>query len=272
MEALSERLWDLGLFLVQIEGWILIQRTSFDTYMEGEPFQSMQVYANPAANKYLIRAWGRTVKVGDWNSVDDVRRLCESYFMNTAVCAGYPGTRPFLPDELVLVEYPYPRWISKACSVIFSQNSEDTTVGLCSACSGTSFTITKVVAETKSAMPEEGEIDQKSGPLGPNLPKDSITITKIITSESPVPEKEIPQKTVPPTVVPEEDPKETGVSDAHEEDMEPKVDSDQEQEADGAAPERVDDEDWSWPVERSHVETPTQVRTFRHKYVSSFVK
>ena len=64
MEALSEIARDLGLLLVQIEGWIVICRSTFDTYIEGEPFHSMQLYANPAIKKYLLRIWGRTIISG----------------------------------------------------------------------------------------------------------------------------------------------------------------------------------------------------------------
>ena len=264
MEALTESLGDLGLFLVQIEGWIVIQRTTFDTHVEGEPFQSMQLYADPAAKKYLVRVWGRTVKAGEWKSVHDVRMLCESYFARTAVCTGYPGTRPDASDELVRVDYPCPRWISKACWVLFSQSqsllkSEDTTVGLCAACSGTSFTITKV-AKTKPELPEEEETLKKPMPSEPKIPKENITITKVVKSESDVPGKVVLPETEPPADLIEDEPEEPVGKDAQDENTEPKADGDLDgEEVDGAVL-RVDDgEDWAWPLEVSNVETPTQV-------------
>ena len=82
MEALSESARDLGLFLVKIEGWIIICRTTFDAYIEGEPYQSLQLYANPAIKKYLVRIWGRTIRSGDLGMMSDLKDICDKYFNN----------------------------------------------------------------------------------------------------------------------------------------------------------------------------------------------
>ena len=54
-EVLTDGLSELNLFFVQIKGWLLVQRSSFDTYVDDEPFQSMQFYASLYAKKYLKR-------------------------------------------------------------------------------------------------------------------------------------------------------------------------------------------------------------------------
>ena len=157
MEALSVSLGDLGLFLVQIEGWLLIQKTCFDIYLEGEPYQFLQVYANPATKKYLVRVFGRTVKAGNWNSVNDMRRLCESYFVSTKICTG--NLEPCTGFNEV--NFPFARWISESCSVMYSKlDGDNETVGVCAACSNTDLSMAKATDQGKSpAVDDDVEME-----------------------------------------------------------------------------------------------------------------
>lgn len=110
--------------------------------------------------------WGKSVKIGQITSTEDLERLCVTYFQNSAVCLGFLGSPPSnLPGELELtqVHYPYSRWISSSCSTTYStQGKGRLKVGLCPSCAVESAKAEKV---EKSSAPyyseNEYELDQE---------------------------------------------------------------------------------------------------------------
>ena len=84
--------------------------------------------------------WGKSVKIGQVESTEDLERLCVAYFQNSAVCVGFLGSSApsNLPAELDLtqVHYPYSRWISSSCSTTYETKGKSRLkVGLCPSCS-----------------------------------------------------------------------------------------------------------------------------------------
>ena len=50
----------MGLAVVSVDGWMVVQRASFDLSLESEPYHAMQLMVNPASRDYLVRIWGKT--------------------------------------------------------------------------------------------------------------------------------------------------------------------------------------------------------------------
>ena len=89
---------------------------------------------------FHLRVWGKSVKIGQIASTEDLERLCVAYFQNSAVCVGFLGSSApsNLPADLDLtqVHYPYSRWISSSCSTTYETKGKSRLrVGLCPSCS-----------------------------------------------------------------------------------------------------------------------------------------
>jgi hypothetical protein len=99
----------------------------------------LQVYVNIRTQNYLTRVWGRTRQKGQVAGTSALEDLCRTIFgPNTACCPGYPEPDPASDfcGDLVHVDYPFPRKISRSCEVLHQSDDEwATTVELCSMCS-----------------------------------------------------------------------------------------------------------------------------------------
>ena len=149
--GLSGILEELHLLLVILEDWILIQRASIDIHIDEEPYHSIQVYANAMTKRYVVRAWGRSVKSGGFSTVEELSSLCADYFGRFVACAGYLGPHPGRGLDLVRVSYPCARWVSRSCAVTFAHDQDALIVGLCSACSALG-----AYYELEAAWPRQG--------------------------------------------------------------------------------------------------------------------
>ena len=64
ISELSKSFGEQNLQVINIDGWALIQRTTFDIQIEEEPYNSIQIYVNLASKKYSVRVWGRSIRSG----------------------------------------------------------------------------------------------------------------------------------------------------------------------------------------------------------------
>ena len=173
--GLSGILEELHLLLVILEDWILIQRASIDIHINEEPYHSIQVYANTMTKRYVIRAWGKSIRSGHLATIEDLKELCKDYFGKFVACAGYLGPHPGQGLDLVRVSYPCTRWISRSCAVTFAHDQEALIIGLCPACSGED--LMKKEEEMESAN------DQNSLPMEEKKPFKSQKCKPKIISE-----------------------------------------------------------------------------------------
>ena len=88
ISELSETLERLRLHLVRVEDWVLIQRANFDIRVNGEPYHSIQIYADLAARKYIRRVWGKSEATGEIGTMGDLRDLCAASFQVCLILAG----------------------------------------------------------------------------------------------------------------------------------------------------------------------------------------
>ena len=219
--GLSGILEELHLLLIILEDWILIQRASIDIHINEEPYHSIQVYANTMTKKYVVRAWGRSIKSGELGTAEDLKMLCLDYFGRLVACAGYLGPHPGQGLDLVRVSYPCTRWISRSCAVTFAHDQDALIVGLCSACSGeklmrkeeveTSLPIDEkkninnikrnpnITAENTLTKPENGSPEDPSGEPGIALEKDHSDASDDDTWSPPKPKPKEAKKKLKPT-------------------------------------------------------------------------
>ena len=136
LAELAKWLEEHKLQVITVEDWILIQRASFDVLIAEEPYHSIQIYVNLMTNKYVVRVWGISIKCGDSLTTQDLQELCVYCFQQSAACVGYLGFPPEDRVELVRVNFPRTRWISRLCEVAYPKGHGNLTIGLCPACSG----------------------------------------------------------------------------------------------------------------------------------------
>ena len=141
LDLLENWLEDQELVIVKINGWMLLQRGSFDFHLEGEPHHSIQLLINTNQRMYIIRVWSRTIEKGEFRSINDLKLIATKSFLSSAICSGYLGSAAPNNAGLSRVEYPFARWVSSSCAFIFQSESDLAKVGICSACSGTHFSI-----------------------------------------------------------------------------------------------------------------------------------
>ena len=158
---------ELNLSLINVEGWLQIQRTTFDINVEQGPFQSLQILANAALKRYYVRVWGRTVRSGELSSEQELKNLCTEYFKDTVSCTGYLGSPPEHTVGFVQVDYPCSRWTSSSCHVLFPGKSA---VGLCSACSSAQLYSNEVgndISEKSEVCEPKKDLDtlEESAPM-----------------------------------------------------------------------------------------------------------
>ena len=141
-ELLEKWLEDLDILILKMNGWMLLQRSSFDLLLEGEPHHSIQLLINTCQRMYIIRVWSRTVEKGKFRSIDALKLITTKTFLDSAVCTGYFGSTAPNNTSINHMVYPFPRWMSPSCAFIFQSDSDKAAkVGVCSACSGTNFSI-----------------------------------------------------------------------------------------------------------------------------------
>ena len=134
-QGLSDTLEMLHLQNITVGEWILIQRATFDIHVNGEPYHSIQIYANLKTMTFIRRVWGISEINGELKTMEDLRDLCIATFNKSMVCLGQIEPPPQRDLELMLVKYPFSRWISKSCSIRYAQEQDGQIIGICSACS-----------------------------------------------------------------------------------------------------------------------------------------
>ena len=52
----------------------------------------IQVYVKMTTRSYVVRVWGKSVKIGHLATTDELEELCTTFFQKSAVCVGYLGS------------------------------------------------------------------------------------------------------------------------------------------------------------------------------------
>ena len=112
----------MGIYGVKIEDWIILQRSRFETIVDGEPYSALQLYYNSQNGQYIIRVWGKTHTTGriENNCVGEIESLCKTIFaQGMACCPGHIGNCAEDAEYLVPVDYPFQRILSPNCAIFY---------------------------------------------------------------------------------------------------------------------------------------------------------
>ena len=139
--SLKEAVARQDLVLVQIDDWVILQRSAFDIIVNEEPYLALQLYLNTKTFAYITRVWGRTHSRGSVDrTLSDVEELCRNMFAKGCCCPGYwklEGGVDFDDKNLVSADYPFQRMTSRDCAVMHEQKEvggEGNSVDLCCNC------------------------------------------------------------------------------------------------------------------------------------------
>lgn len=124
----------LGITMVQIEDWVILQRSTFDIRVNGEPYSALHLYINTSTRAYITRVWGRTHSKGNFSKFSELDEICrQSFAEGGLVCC--PGHREVIDHEnLLTVEYPFQRMVALDCVVLHAKRSDHGSVELCTKC------------------------------------------------------------------------------------------------------------------------------------------
>ena len=125
---------ELSLTFVQLEDWLVIQRSRFEIRLNEEPFKVMEFYFQPRTGKYYQRVFGKTMgSVMQVQDVDSFIKAVSAFFSNTLPCIGAFGPGG-VPSGFQQVTYPFSRHISKECQYIYRKDRPNNVIGLCDSC------------------------------------------------------------------------------------------------------------------------------------------
>ena len=187
LSRLEEKLETLDLSACRVEQWIVFGRRSFDLKVFEEPFQGIQLLFHPSSGRYLRRIWGKTRSRGDVTDLTEMGHLLDKFFRRVVPCLGFFDFQDGFSmnrEDLVAVEFPVPRVVSKHCLLAYKLSDEDGDdgvtptvpellgIGLCSLCIGAKGEGSKggkdVVGEEEEesgVLGEEGKFEPMWGPL-----------------------------------------------------------------------------------------------------------
>ena len=165
-------LFRMGIAKVTVENWMVLQRSTFDITVDGEPYSALQLFFNSHNGEYLIRVWGKTHSKGKIaKSVAELELLCNNIFVKgPACCPGQIGNGA--AESFVSIEYPFPRRISPDCAIAhLPEESDHVPIEICSQCT----------FDTEGKI----EIKEEISDAYESLLRDPLTFTTGVTKDLP---------------------------------------------------------------------------------------
>ena len=152
---LNAVLFRMGIAIVKIENWIILQRSRFETIVAGEPYSALQLYFNSQNGEYIIRVWGKTHSKGriENDSEGEFESLCNTVFLQgMACCPGQIRNSAEDAETLDPVDYPFQRIVSPNCAIFYLPQgpSDQVPVDICPQCTSD----TKAKIKIKEEIPD----------------------------------------------------------------------------------------------------------------------
>ena len=123
--------------LVQIEDWVVLQRSTFDIMVGGEPYTALHLYFNIKTRAFITRTWGRTHSKGHIGDLSEVDEICRQSFAEGGLmcCPGHREESVVCGhDNLLTVEYPFKRMVALDCVVLHTKHGYQGPVEMCTKC------------------------------------------------------------------------------------------------------------------------------------------
>ena len=134
VQRVMEVVTRLGITMIQIEDWVILQRSKMDIVVNGEPYPALHLYINIKTRAFITRVWGRTHSKGDIGDLSEVDEICgQSFAQGGLVCC--PGHQEVKDtDVLTTVEYPFRRMVALDCDVLHANSGGEGSIQLCRKC------------------------------------------------------------------------------------------------------------------------------------------
>ena len=101
----------LKLESVALGDYLVVMRSEFDAFIEGDPYVALMLMFNMDSGEFIARVWNETVTVGSVQRMEDFLQACKDHF-HFKPCIGCPS----IGDELEGYKYFQPkRRFSKGC-------------------------------------------------------------------------------------------------------------------------------------------------------------
>ena len=116
--CLSEVIREEHLASLQINGWILLLRSEFDCFIEGEPHQAFSFLFNVESGRFLSRVWGKTLDQGKVATIPSlIAKVRDTFNDRRMPCLGLKSFSEEGDSNSLAMPtiFPFAREISKQC-------------------------------------------------------------------------------------------------------------------------------------------------------------
>lgn len=150
-ETLSEQLAQWNLIFVEMEGWWVIFRQTFDLHKNNEPFTALILLFNPKSSEFICRVLGRTMGKGFLKVNQALVDKCKEFF---------DGPKPCLGTKSEEENFPLSCQFSEQCEILI-RDPKETSCAYCQSFPEALIpTVDCVLEESSEAFPKFEEDDQ----------------------------------------------------------------------------------------------------------------
>ncbi|XP_059088892.1 zinc finger protein 737-like [Tigriopus californicus] len=155
-DSLREQLSQWNLMCVEMEGWWVIFRQTFDLYNNNEPFTALVLLFHPKSFEFICRVLGRTTSKGFLKVEHSLFDKCKDFFEGSKPCLGAKAEKENFPISC--------QW-SEQCQILINEPHQTSCSGCQTFSEGLIPTIDCVLEESSEAFPkfeEESDLDDPS--------------------------------------------------------------------------------------------------------------
>lgn len=163
---IRKSLESLSLASVRLGDYLVVMKSDFDVFIDGEPYIALMLLWNQKSGVYKVKLWNQIIATGNNLTLEQLMQICKEYFWQGKPCIGFPI---YIKEEhghgqCVLSQTPVPRKISQDCRKFLSAHDDNY---LCSECKSLSVSnmlknVTVLVNDDETTV-----TDNEIGP-GPN--------------------------------------------------------------------------------------------------------
>ena len=134
LEEVRGSLASLSLASVVIGDYLVVMKSEFEVFIDGEPYLALMLLFNKKSGFYKLKLWNQTILAGKNQSEDHLIEVCKQHFSQNKPCIGFPQeVEECSQYERPLSQTPIPRKVSKDC-LKFLKDGFGGDNSLCSEC------------------------------------------------------------------------------------------------------------------------------------------
>ena len=92
LEEVRGSLAELSLTSVVLGDYLMVMKSDFDVFIDGEPYLALALLLNTKAGVYKLRLWSHTILTGDITGLDHFIQICKGRFSRGKPCIGFPSS------------------------------------------------------------------------------------------------------------------------------------------------------------------------------------